>query len=218
MIEDIFNKEKINSNKIKFNSELIIDTREKNSFVPIYLMKEKIPYKKEKLEIGDYLISDLIIERKTLNDFLSSFYSNRLINQLKNLRKYPKKILILEGNINTLNEKQKNIINGITLSIKTNFQIPIVYTLNEKQTSQIIIKLLIKNKKQKNIRISKNKQTLQEKKEYILQGFPNIGIISSKKLIEKYKTIKKIINLQEKQLKKILDDSTSKKFLQIINN
>jgi ERCC4-type nuclease len=121
MIEDIFNNSKP-KNKI-YTSKIIIDTREKNSLVPVYLIKEKIPYQKEKLEIGDYLISVLIIERKTLNDFLSSFYSKRLMNQLINLTKYPRKILILEGNINDLDQDKIKKIKGLILSISVSYQI-----------------------------------------------------------------------------------------------
>ena len=216
MIEDIFNNSKP-KNKI-YTSKIIIDTREKNSLVPVYLIKEKIPYQKEKLEIGDYLISDLIIERKTLNDFLSSFYSKRLMNQLINLTKYPRKILILEGNINDLDQDKIKKIKGLILSISVSYQIPIIYSLNELETSKILIKILTKTKKQYSIRILKNKKTIEEKKEYILQGFPNIGVKKSKELIEIFKTIKNIINQNQTKLEKVLDNKTTKEFLKIINN
>ena len=218
MIEDIFSSSKIRKIKPTYTSKIIIDTREKNSLVPTYLIKEGIPYQKEKLEIGDYLISDLIIERKTFNDFLSSFYSKRLINQLTNIKKYPRKILILEGDYNNLCQEKIKIIKGLILSINVKFQIPILYSSNELETSKILIKILTKTKKQYSIRILKNRKTLQEKKEYILQGFQNIGIKKSKELIKKFKTIKNIINQKQENLEKILDEKTTKEFLEIINN
>jgi len=164
------------------------------------------------------LISDLIIERKTLNDFLSSFYSKRLMNQLINLTKYPRKILILEGNINDLDQDKIKKIKGLILSISVSYQIPIIYSLNELETSKILIKILTKTKKQYSIRILKNKKTIEEKKEYILQGFPNIGVKKSKELIKIFKTIKNIINQNQTKLEKVLDNKTTKEFLKIINN
>ena len=131
MIEDIFSSSKIRKIKPTYTSKIIIDTREKNSLVPTYLIKEGIPYQKEKLEIGDYLISDLIIERKTFNDFLSSFYSKRLINQLTNIKKYPSTFILVP---------KKDLIESLGIDFnkgvgvrlpKNDFLIKIIKSLNQ---------------------------------------------------------------------------------------
>ena len=51
---------------------IIVDKREKNSLVISELIRRKIPIEIKQLEIGDYIIGDTIIERKTKSDFISS--------------------------------------------------------------------------------------------------------------------------------------------------
>ena len=99
-IENIFSKLKKTPEKTKCpNSKIpiIVDTREKQSLISANLLEKKANIEFEKLEIGDYLIQDTIIERKTFSDFVGSMLNKRLIEQLINLKKYPKHFLIIEG-------------------------------------------------------------------------------------------------------------------------
>ena len=57
--------------------KIIIDTREKQSLVASYLIEKGAKIEFEKLDIGDYLIQDTIIERKTFQDLLSSVIDKR---------------------------------------------------------------------------------------------------------------------------------------------
>jgi len=70
------------------------------------LQKNNIPYRIEKLEIGDILLpSEYAIERKTVKDFCSSLFGTkngklRLYDQLQALlQTYEKPILLLEGGL-----------------------------------------------------------------------------------------------------------------------
>ena len=76
---------------------ILIDSREKNSLIVSELIEKKHEIKLETLQVGDYIVGDIAIERKTLNDFISSMLSKRLIEQLNNLKQFPKQVLILEG-------------------------------------------------------------------------------------------------------------------------
>ena len=89
-IENIFSKTKISHKEIKCPNPkipIIVDTREKQSLIAANLIEKKANINFEKLEIGDYLIGDTIIERKTFSDFISSTLSKRLQEQLVNLKK-----------------------------------------------------------------------------------------------------------------------------------
>jgi ERCC4-type nuclease len=206
--------------------KIIIDTREKQSLVAANAIEQKANIKFEKLEIGDYLINDTIIERKTFSDFISSMLNRRLMPQLFNLKKYPKHFLLIEGFYYNYNSDfvHENAIRGMLLSIATDFQIPIIYTEGPKDTAKFLITLAKKYEKSKpktfSLRHNKTEQTFQEKKEFILQGFPGIGPTLSQNLFEKFGTLKEIFKAPKKELEKISNFNENKidEFLRLIKN
>ncbi|MBR9704351.1 hypothetical protein GOV12_02990, partial [Candidatus Pacearchaeota archaeon] len=112
MLHNIFSKNK--KNKIKNKSKIIIDIHEKNSLVPAELINNpnlEIIFKH--LLVGDYLINNIIIERKEINDFYSSLISKRLDKQIINLKKIKNKLILIEGEIKNIKRKiNPNIIYG----------------------------------------------------------------------------------------------------------
>jgi Fanconi anemia group M protein len=76
--------------------KIIVDVREKNM---AKLLHNYADVELKTLEVGDYVLSDrVVVERKTADDFVDSIIDKRLFNQLKNLRKVEKPLLIIEGN------------------------------------------------------------------------------------------------------------------------
>ena len=218
-----FSKSKKSKPKIK--PIIIADIHEKNSLVFSELHSNKqINTKTKSLKIGDYLIENTIIERKTINDFISSMLSKRLFIQLKNMKKYPQQILILEGDLFSAlfeikTKLNPNSIRGFILSISLNYQIPIIFTNNYEDTAQYLITLAKQQLKPKteltfHKRIPK---TIKEQKQYILEAFPNIGPIKAKKLLKKFKTLSNIINAKEEELKEILKNQT-KDFKELLSS
>ena len=66
--------------------KIIIDYREKESLIPSELMHIGCEVEYKNLQVGDYIVNQTIIERKTINDFLNSMMNKRLIIQLQNLQ------------------------------------------------------------------------------------------------------------------------------------
>lgn len=181
---------------------IIIDSREKNSLVLSEIIAKKHEIKLETLQVGDYIIGDIAIERKTLNDFISSMLSKRLIEQLNNLKQFPRQLLILEGEEKRINI-HPNAIRGMILSTCLDFQIPVIFSKNEQETAEFLILLDKKqNKPPTDISlVTKRKAySIQEQKQIILENFPGIGPSTAKKLLENFKSLKKIFNASEKTL------------------
>jgi Fanconi anemia group M protein len=220
-MENIFSKEPLATNNLP-QATIIIDTREKNSLIPTNLIHKGANYKFEKLDIADYLIDNVAIERKTFQDFLSSMTSGRLMKQLIELKKYETAFLILEGfyyNYNDYNIHE-NAIRGMLLKIATSFKIPIIYTQNEEDTAKMLISLARqkgKTRTEPSTRPTKTFQTLNEQKQFILEGFPGIGPKKAKELIKEFKTLKAIFNDGAK-IKNILDPNTLIKLNQILED
>ena len=108
-------KEKCPNPKIK----IIVDTREKQSLVPTNLESKKANWIFQTLTEGDYEIGNYRIERKTINDFASSFISGRLETQLESLKRLHKNpVFLFENSDSPLKTKlHKNVIKANLLKI-----------------------------------------------------------------------------------------------------
>ena len=204
---NIFSKqEKKNEKDEKIKIE--VDYREKNSLVVSELMKMGFEIEWKQLPVADYIVNGVAIERKTVSDFKSSIINKRIMTQLLELKQYEKNLLIIEG---ILDEDlynvgiHENAFRGFLLSVLLEFQTPIVYTHDEKDTAKYIS--VLANKKEKGaqgIRASKILLTKEEQMQFILEGFPNVGVVKAKKLIEKFGSLSKIFNASEEELKEVL--------------
>ena len=133
--QNIFSKtpEKISLQNPK--TPIIVDTREKQSLISANLIEQNAFVNFEHLEIGDYLISNIIIERKTISDFIQSMINKRLFHQLQEIKKYPEYLLLIEGE-KEIPEKFEKPFKGLILSIITKHKVPIIFTKDEKETAE----------------------------------------------------------------------------------
>jgi Fanconi anemia group M protein len=202
--------------------KIIADIHEKNSLIISELHKStQIRLEIKPLKIADYLIGNTAIERKTVSDFISSMINKRLIQQLRQLQTYPKKLLIIEGQLSSIFEKDArlnpNAIRGFILSIISNYNTPIIFTQDYEDTSKYLITLAKQQVKPSvepslHSKIPKKKREL---KQYIIEAFPNIGPVKAKKLLKKFKTLQNIFNASEEDLKEILKNQ-SKNFKNLL--
>lgn len=209
-IENIFSKKKPKQEKQLTKQKITIDYREKNSLVAYELMNLGHIIEFKELKIGDYIAENIIIERKTIQDFLESMKNKRLLRQLKDLKQHQKPLLIIEGFQHQwiFDEKEigihSNAIRGFLLSISLKHNVPIIFSKNSRDTAKYIS--LIANKKTSEMSLNIKKKSLNKKEQmkFILEGFPGIGPKTSEKLLQEFKTIQNIINAPLKDLEKIL--------------
>lgn len=62
-----------------------IDDREPEMEILTMLENWNVTFERKRLNCGDYRYKNLIIERKTMDDFCSSILDGRLLNQTKNM-------------------------------------------------------------------------------------------------------------------------------------
>jgi DNA excision repair protein ERCC-4 len=120
---------------------ILIDNREKDSGIPDILKERNIPILFENLEIGDYIIGDLIIERKTSKDFIASVFDGRIFQQANKITSYTNRaILLIEGNLNKEVEylKNKKSIYGTLLVLALSYNLKIVYSSDIKESANIL--------------------------------------------------------------------------------
>lgn len=193
----------------KVKPPIIADIHEKDSLILAELTErennKEIELIIQPLKIGDYLVNDIIIERKTISDLVSSIISRRIIEQLKQMKQYKQQILILEGNLEDIDFNQ-NALKGFILSTLTNYQIPIIFTKNSQETADyltVLAKQQLKPKTEISMH-SRVPKTIDEQKRYVLESFPNIGPATSKKLLNKFKNLNSVFNASEQELSEVL--------------
>lgn len=208
---DIFSRKKPII-KEESKEKIIIDYREKNCLVGPELKSMGFDIEYKELKVADYLVKGVAIERKTVNDFISSMINKRLLNQLEELQQYSKKLLIIEGideqELYTDSKKitgmHPNSIRGFLLSILLKYNVPIIYTKNYKDTAKFIS--VLSKKKETDMPLNVNKKTLTKKErlQFILESFQGIGPKTAIKLLKKFKTLNGFINASEEDLKEII--------------
>ncbi len=218
-IENIFSKSKTKKIQTCPNPKtpIILDKRENNSLIKANLIEQKANFKEEILQIGDYLINETIVERKSYNDFLASITDKRLFNQIKEMKKYSLQYLILEGfDFSYKSRLHQNAIRGAILGIAK--QIPIIYTENENDTAKFLIQIAKRQTKTSqniSIRQTKSNLTPEEQKQFILEGFPEIGPTTAQNLLIEFKSLKNIFNATEKKLKNTLNKKQTENLMDL---
>lgn len=209
---EIFPKKKNNKelNQEPTKEIIQVDYREKNSLVASYLIKQGLDVEFKELKIGDYIVKDIIIERKTVPDFISSMINQRLLKQIEEIKQYDNKLIIIEG----ISEKElyndessgvnSNAIRGFLLSITLKHKIPLIFSKNSEDTAKFIS--ILSKKKEKEINLNAKKKTLNKKQQlqFIIESFPGVGPKKAKLLLEKFGSIQNIILAPTDELEKIL--------------
>lgn len=185
------------------------DYREKSSGIIKKLIELGIEIKLQKLEIGDYLLSPrLCLEFKTVPDFVDSILDKRLLSQLKEMKKYQKQIIILEGSENLYSQRQlhPNTIRGMIATICVDYGVPII-TTKDSEESALMMAMIAKreqSEESKEFTMHSSKPlTLSEQQEYIISALPGVGPVLSKPLLEKFGSVKNIINASKEELKEV---------------
>jgi len=201
---DIFSNKKVVGGKLK----IIVDNRERNSLVPSLLLKEGFEIAWEQLSVGDYIVNGVCIERKSVSDLKSSIINKRIVQQLLELKQYDKRFLIVEG---ILDEDlysggiHENAFRGFLLSVVLDFGIGVIFTHGEEDTARYFgVLALQKEKGEQGIRASKILMSDKEQVQFILEGFPNVGAVKAKKLIENFGSLREIFGASEEELAEIL--------------
>ncbi len=205
--ENIFSSRKT---KKEVKHKIIADFREKNSLLISELVKLGIEVEFRHLEVGDYLVNNAAIERKTIQDLKNSIIDKRIFSQLENLQKYPDKFILLEGfeSENPYSGNlHENAFRGFIISAIQKSKVPIIFTLNEKDSAKYITLLAKKTTSSENpMRISRTAKSDKEKIQFVLEGFPKIGPSTAKKIITRYKTFKNFINSSEEELTNLIGE------------
>ncbi len=154
----------------------------------------------------DIIVSNIGIERKTQHDFLNSIIDKRIFEQLSLLKDlFDKQIIIIEGdeNLYELRQMHPNAIRGMFAAISVDYQIPIVFTKNIRDTASFI-ELLEKRNPQENSLLKKKKpKEIKYYQQLIIETLPGVGPKLAKNLLKEFKSVRNIFNASPSELQKV---------------
>ena len=213
--------------------KLLVDYRERNLAELLEGVCEEISF--TQLSVGDYLlISDseaVVVERKTVSDFLSSIRSNRLWDQLLRMMstneisgyRVKRRILLIHGNfedyIDNVNyESERNILvrwsqlMGAFMEIVYVYNTPIIHAEND-TAFRAFMRILVKRESSGmndklpeakwHIRPVSANLPVKDRRKYILDSLPYIGDRLADNLLLHFKTISGVACASVEELQKV---------------
>ena len=202
------------------SAEILIDDRETKSPVIDKLLELGAKIKVERLPIGDYIIGNVVFERKTAMDFISSIVDNRLFEQLRKDKSYYDNVyLIIEGDIYNSGFRPESLT-GALVTIMNDLGIRIVNTEGPEQTALFLYTFAKHLKKQKTTGpvVQKTSLSIEKIQERVLQQFPQIGPKTARELLLEFGSLKNVFNASLPELRKVVGDKIAKKLKMILEH
>jgi ERCC4-related helicase len=204
-------EEKITSYAKDKSIRIFADHREKGSGILKELVELEVDLKLESLANADYILSSRVgVEVKQVEDFVESIIDGRLLQQIKNLRNnFERPLLIIEGieDIYSVRNVHANAIRGMLAAIAVSYGIPILYTKNNRDTAALL-NLIAKREQEEagkdfSMHPQKKALSIAEQQEYIISSLPGVGAVLAKPLLRYFKSVKSIVNADQKELEKV---------------
>ena len=220
-------EEKITNYSKQEKIKIFADFREKSSGILKELIELQVELKLESLNNADYILSSRVgVEVKTVPDFVESIIDGRLMQQIKSLRNnFERPLLIIEGieDIYSVRNIHANAIRGMLSTIAVSYGIPILYTKNFKDTA-MLMNIIAKREqedtgKEFTMHTEKKNLSIREQQEYIIGSLPGIGATLSKPLLKHFKSVKNVINAEQKELEQVekVGKKTAEKIKDIVD-
>jgi len=189
---------------------IIADHREEASGVIDELRELGVDLEICQLGVGDFILSDRVgVERKSVSDFLQSIVDKRLMPQAKLLcETFERPVLIIEGKgLYTRRAIHPNAIRGTLAALATDIGIPMIPTVDEKETALILVAIARREQmvesREVAVRGEPKKFSLPECQRFIVEGLPGVSAVLAKRLLAHFGTVEKIMSASEQELQQV---------------
>ena len=188
---------------------IIIDERERKSGIPKLLKAIGVNVEIKRLPIGDYIVAhETVVERKSINDLISSIFDGRLFDQCKRLTenfKFP--VILIEGNVDEIESITDNplVFYGALSTVAVDFKIPIIPTPNASHTAKLLVSLSSRKESIKGPLLKKIKKSndMQKQQLSVLCSLPGVGEKIAVRMLEKFGSPLKVLSASTKDLARI---------------
>lgn len=185
-----------------FYEGVVVDYRE-----PLLYQKLKqssIEIKKENLAVGDVVIKDLVIERKTRRDLESSIVDKRIFFQIKKMKEnYKKALLIIEGTEPFERINRSALLAFFSSLVNEGFSV--VFTRNLDETAEFIY-WLYKKSIERGSPVSLAVKKPKEKEEVvvqILESLPGVGYKRTIEILKNFSSLKDFFSSSSEEIARL---------------
>ena len=207
------------------NSRIVIDDRERKSGIPELIKKIGINVEIKTLQVGDYIVSpETVVERKSIQDFMSSIFDGRLFDQCNRLKEnFQFPIILLEGNVDEIKDITENpfVFYGAMSTIAIDFKIPIIPTPNASDTAKLLVAMCSRKESTNGHYLKKIKKSTDIEKQQlsVLSSLPGVGEKTAIRMLEKFGTPLQVFGASVTDLSKVsgLGNERAKKIKKMLN-
>ena len=207
------------------NLRIIIDDRERKSGIPELIKKIGINAEIKTLPIGDYIVSpETVVERKSIQDFMSSIFDGRLFDQCNRLKQnFEFPIILLEGNVDEIEDIVENplVFYGAISTIAIDFKIPIIPTPSASHSAKLLVAMCSRKESTSGHYLKKIKKSVDIEKQQlsVLCSLPGVGEKTALRMLEKFGTPIEAFSASLTDLSKItgLGNERAKKIKKMLN-
>ncbi|MEM4555488.1 MAG: ERCC4 domain-containing protein, partial [Acidilobaceae archaeon] len=192
------------------------DYREEPSGIPALLESLGTIVFRTSLKIGDYVLpGGLVIERKTVMDFMNSLFDGRLFEQASRLSEsYETIIYIIEGDVRDFRLFQNRLkqVFGAMATLILDFDARLLFSSSARETAYLIEALARRASEER-----ETKATVVHKKPklssirdwqlYIVGSLPGIGPRLAERLLEQFKTVEGVFTASLAELQRVVGES-----------
>jgi len=188
---------------------IIVDEREKKSGIPDLLKAVGVNIEVRTLPVGDYIVApEIVVERKSIRDLISSIFDGRLFDQCNRLREhFQHPVILMEGDVDEIEEFTENplVFYGAISSIAIDFKIPVIPTPNATHTAKLLVSMSSRKEAQKGPFLKKIKKSndLQRQQLSVLCSLPGVGEKLATRMLEKFGTPLQVLSASSVELAKV---------------
>lgn len=181
-------------------SMILVDNREPDKVFK-YFEEFEHPIERATLDVGDFLDEEkhVVIERKTVEDFVVSMQTNHLQQQLVRMQETGHKcFLFISGNFDNVHFNSKIHLTseqlvGMLTSVAARYNVKMVHFSNDKQLVRGVIKLLEKIDDGKELVIHHHVRISKDQTINMLMCVDKIGLIKAEQIKLLYPSIDLLI-------------------------
>jgi Fanconi anemia group M protein len=197
---------------LKNKDEILVVSDYREREVAEHLKKIGATVNEKTLSVGDFVCSEeVVVERKSHSDFISSIIDGRVFEQADFLKKsYKKPVIVIEGYSNR--QINDNVLKAAMASLIVDFDVSLISTKNTFDTAKIIFWLAKKEQtvgRGISIKVGKKPKEMKKLQEFIVASIPGISTVLAKRLLEKFGSIEKIVEANISELEKIVGKKKS---------
>jgi DNA excision repair protein ERCC-4 len=188
---------------------IIVDEREKKSGIPDLLKAVGMKIELKTLPIGDYIVApETVVERKSIQDFVSSIFDGRLFDQCSRLKEhFLNPIILLEGNVDEIEEITENplVFYGAISSIVIDFKIPIIPTPSASHSAKLLVSMSSRKESAKGPFLKKIRKSNDVQRQQLssLCSLPGVGEKTAIRMLAKFGSPLKVFCASSTDLSKI---------------